>query len=70
MYGLNDWGNDLLSGTSYIPARSKSDFTISRCDNYYEVKATTMLATTSWTSNKELYVECGNRATFVITDSR
>ena len=70
MYGLNDWGPNLLSGDENIPPSSKRDFTIAQCNNHFEVKVVSTQTLLGWETPDSLNVECGKISVFALTDSR
>jgi hypothetical protein len=66
--GTQDWGEDLIADFQSLGAHNSADFTISKCDEFYEFKAATLLSGTSWSSTESLYAECGIKIKFIITD--
>jgi len=69
MYGLNNWGPNLLSENENISPGSKRDFTIADCNNHFEVKAVSSHILIGWETDS-LHVECGKTIIFALTDSR
>jgi len=61
----SSWGNDLLTGDSYIPGQRKVDFETYKCDRLIDIKVTGLLGSPV-AIIEQVQLDCGSKFVYKV----